>query len=125
MNEMECFLCWLHVKHFLWSFAAETSKEVCFNEGFSGQCQYDEVIMVTKALYGHVKQGRCAPRDFGHFGCFNDVTQFMDAKCSGARNCQVPLNDVASANEIPECAKSLVTYLEISYVCIKGDIIYS
>lgn len=104
----------------LYLFVTETSKEVCLNEEFQGQCQYDEVIAVTSALYGHIKQGRCSPRDFGHFGCYNDVTDYFESKCSGLRSCRIPFTDTAAISEIPECAKGLATYVEASFICIKG-----
>lgn len=99
---------------------SETTLEVCLKEEFSAQCQFNEILLITKAVYGHIRQGRCAPKDFGHFGCFSDVTDFMESRCSLSRTCQVPLIDLVSAREIPDCAIGLVTYMEATYVCIKG-----
>ncbi|ELT90696.1 hypothetical protein CAPTEDRAFT_211534 [Capitella teleta] len=100
----------------------ETTKEVCVREEFTPRCNYDEVILITRALFGHIHMGRCAPRDFGQFGCYSDVYEIMDAKCSLHQKCSVSPLDDQLANSEPECAVGLVTFLETSYVCIKGSV---
>lgn len=92
--------------------------ETCSKEKFSPQCNYDEVIMIIKASYGHIQLGRCTPEDFGRFGCSEDVTQTVSSLCSTKRICN--LDNYIFAE--PECARGLGTYLETTHLCIKGMI---
>lgn len=93
---------------------------MCSKEEFSARCNYDEVLLITRVLYGHIRLGRCTPRDFGQFGCTSDVTALFDARCSALRTCVIPPLDPALVSAEPECAQGLVVSLEASYVCIKG-----
>ncbi|ELT90705.1 hypothetical protein CAPTEDRAFT_211543 [Capitella teleta] len=78
--------------------------EVCSHETYSSQCQYDEILVITKAIYGHIRQGRCAIRDVGHFGCFTDVTSYMESQCLSQRSCIVTMTDVIETVETEVCA---------------------
>ena len=37
------------------------------------------------ARYGRMRLGRCVKNDLGYVGCFSDVIQILDSKCSGIR----------------------------------------
>lgn len=93
-------------------------EETCNGEEFNPRCSYDEVIMIIRASYGHINLGRCTPVDFGHFGCMADVTEMASAMCSKKRTCTI--DDDAFEDSEPECARGLASYLETTYVCIKG-----
>ncbi|ELT90695.1 hypothetical protein CAPTEDRAFT_211533 [Capitella teleta] len=100
--------------------SAEIDTEICAMEDFSAQCKYDEIMMITKASYGHIRLGRCAKRDFGHFGCYVDVTSFVSTQCTGKRVCELQIKDIAASSVLPDCAEGLLTFVEISHICIKG-----
>ena len=108
------------VCHSLGVIHIEHTQEVCRKEEFNPRCNYNEVILVTKASYGHLHLGRCMPRDLGHFGCGADVTSLVDTRCSGKRSCSLQLVDPELESAEPECALGLVTFLEVSHLCIKG-----
>ena len=38
------------------------------------------------ARYGRMRLGRCVKNDLGYVGCFSDVIQILDSKCSGILN---------------------------------------
>ncbi|ELU17649.1 hypothetical protein CAPTEDRAFT_209495 [Capitella teleta] len=94
--------------------------EVCAHEAYASQCQYDEILVITKAIYGHIRQGRCARRDFGHFGCFTDVTSYMESVCASQRSCTISMTDVIENNILPDCADGLATLMDVTHVCVKG-----
>ncbi|ELT90704.1 hypothetical protein CAPTEDRAFT_211542 [Capitella teleta] len=98
-----------------------TSTEVCAHEDYTSQCQYDEILVITKATYGHIRQGRCARRDLGHFGCFTDVTSYMESVCSEQRSCTISMKEVVKHNVVPDCADGLATLMEVSHVCVTGQ----
>lgn len=77
--------------------------------------------MITRAWYGHIHQGRCAPRDFGQFGCYADVYHILDTRCSSQRTCSLSAVDPELFAEAPSCIGGLAAFLEVSHVCIKGD----
>ena len=91
--------------------------EYCW-EDFNATCPEDEVILMTSALYGRMKIGRCLSRDY-YVGCYSDVIQFMDRKCSGRHSCTLPIPDTELQSKVA-CPKDLVAYLNATYICVKG-----
>ena len=89
-------------------------------EDFNPRCSYNEVLLITKATYGHMHLGRCIPRDLGYFGCGTDVTSFVDMRCSGRRTCSLPISDPELEHKEPECAIGLNLLLEVSHFCVTG-----
>ena len=93
---------------------------MCRREEFKANCMYNEALLITSGTYGHLYLGRCIPRDFGHFGCQSDVLSLIDARCSGKRSCAMSIRDPELEQREPECARDLVTFLEVSYHCVTG-----
>ena len=94
-------------------------QEVCERESFKAECATDEILIVRRARYGRMKEGRCVTTEYGVIGCSTDVLLHMDSACSGRRKC-----DVKVATVIPEsvkpCHSDLRSYLEVAYACVKG-----
>jgi len=48
------------------------SEEYCQWESFNATCGRDQVILITAAVYGRMRVGRCVPYDY-YLGCSTDV----------------------------------------------------
>jgi len=102
-------------------------KEYCYYETFDARCSDDEVILMTSALYGRMRYGRCVKTNFGFMGCFTDVLDLLDRRCSGRRSCSVEVVEPTFEGVRP-CNKELKCYLEVDYRCIRRtshEIFYS
>ena len=94
-------------------------KEYCYYETFDARCSDDEVILMTSALYGRMRFGRCVKTNFGFMGCFTDVIDLLDRQCSGRRSCSVEVVE-PTFDGVRPCNKELKCYLEVDYRCIKS-----
>jgi len=62
-------------------------REYCLREYFIASCSsVGDVILMTSALYGRMRIGRCIRGTF-NIGCSNDVTALFDDRCSGRTSC--------------------------------------
>ena len=98
-------------------------------ETFRPRCWRNEVILVKSALFGRMKVGRCigdeasaselGPMFQKSLGCFANVLNLLDQKCSGRSECDVfiPSEDLRSTKP---CSTQLPMYLEASYSCVNG-----
>ena len=91
--------------------------EFCQWEDFEAPCADDEMIVIRNAIYGRMRQSRCAQRDFGYLGCETDVLDRMHRECSGRHLCTFK---VTNLHDSVTCPKDLTAYLAISYDCTKG-----
>ena len=95
--------------------------EYCTAELFEANCNPDEVIVMTSAVYGQMKIGRCVEEDIGFLGCQNDALDTMDEACSGRQACKILISkqnfrkDVAGA-----CHRSLSGYAQMVHHCLRG-----
>ena len=48
-------------------------EEYCEYETFSPSCANDEVILITEAIYGRMKTGKCIPETYADLGCSTNV----------------------------------------------------
>ena len=96
----------------------EFHAEVCDTELFEASCPESSVIMVSKAHYGRMKIGRCVEIDMGFLGCFNDVLDIIDKRCSGRRQCEMRIPHTELENTRP-CLKELKNYLDVTYSCLQ------
>ena len=71
------------------------------------------------AKYGRMRLGKCVEIDLGYIGCFTDVLDLTDKRCSGRRTCEIRVPDADFEGTRP-CLKELKTYLEASYTCVPG-----
>jgi len=94
-------------------------KEYCYYETFDARCSEDEVILMTSALYGRMRFGRCVKTNFGFMGCFTDVLDLLDRQCSGRRSCSVEVVE-PTFDGVRPCNKELKCYLEVDYRCIRS-----
>ena len=95
--------------------------DYCAWEDFEASCGPDEVIMTTSAKYGRMALGRCVKRNYGYLGCTLDALAYVDAKCSGRRQCSFEVFE-DSLRELQPCPEDISAYLEASYLCQKGKI---
>ncbi len=93
--------------------------EFCDTEVFQPSCAENEVIVINSAKYGRMRLGRCVEIDLGYLGCYTDVLDLADRRCSGRRSCEIRVPD-ADFEQTRPCLKELKTYLEASYVCVPG-----
>ena len=100
-------------------------KEYCETMSFQPKCERDEVVIVTRATYGRMSLGECVKVDYGYVGCKTDVLGHLDNVCSGRRDCsiRIPDEDMGRKNAKKEggCPSEFKTYLNASYICVKGE----
>ena len=119
------------MNNFLCDFTdVEHAKEYCAYENFHPSCSKNEVIVMSSAIYGRMKAGRClemdmaAKQDPRWFGCSVDVLKFMDGKCSGKPECNVRVNDQELLRQESSCYKDLMKYLESVHACVPGKYLF-
>ena len=95
-----------------------STKEYCQLENFDASCPDGAVILMKHAEYGRMNLGRCLTRDY-YVGCVADVITQMDQKCSGRRQCHVPVPEHSLLRALA-CPTDLVAYLDADYTCITG-----
>lgn len=66
---------------------------------------------------------RCVPVDY-HIGCFADVTEAVDVRCSGLHSCVVSIPDPEMFDSQP-CRKDLIAYMEAAYKCVRRKATFS
>jgi hypothetical protein len=52
-------------------------------------------------------------------GCWEDVLNIMDSKCSGRSECNIRVLD-PDLDKVTPCHPDQARYLEASYTCVKG-----
>ena len=92
----------------------------CESETFRAQCWPGHVIMMTSALYGRMRIGRCVEADLGYLGCQQSVLDLADRKCSGRQDCEIRIPD-GDLDQTRPCYKELKVYLEADYTCLRGQ----
>jgi len=78
---------------------------------------------MTSALYGRMRFGRCVKTNFGFMGCFTDVLDLLDRRCSGRRSCSVEVVE-PTFDGVRPCNKELKCYLEVDYRCIRSTCVF-
>jgi len=117
----------------LWMFTATPrTRDFCQSETFRPRCLPGEAVIVTKAVYGRMSHGsRCLQHeeelpalrdDPKYMGCFEDVLQLVNARCSGQSDCEIRMPDPEMEQSNP-CYKNMFKYLEVEYRCITGQTI--
>ena len=94
----------------------------CNSDTFEASCAGDDVILMTQAVFGQMRLGRCITEDLGYVGCHGDVLDLLDAQCSGKKRCSLHVAD-SSPDMITRsnCRQSLLQYLEADYKCLAGE----
>jgi len=98
-------------------------EEYCTSEKMNLRCVApNSVILISKALYGRLRAGRCITSDYAHaIGCYSDVSSYLESVCSGHRECSMLVATVDSVAQ--PCPKDFKSYLEVTYVCAPGELI--
>ena len=98
-------------------------EEYCEYETFSPSCANSEVILITEAIYGRMKTGKCIPdKYYEDLGCSANVQTALSQHCSGRQSCSYRINNLVidyQGNCPPSATRS---YLEVSFTCLRGDI---
>jgi len=95
-------------------------QEYCQWDTFDAKCPGpNEVIVMKAAQYGRMRYGRCIERDYGYVGCYREVLDLADQRCSGRRHCKIDVPDKLFARDHP-CPKDLTPYLAVNFTCLKG-----
>ena len=94
------------------------AQEYCIREQFQAECQENKIILLTGARYGRMRTGRCISEEYGHIGCFADVTNYLDGLCSGRHSCDVTVRKLLDIAQ--PCPDDLTCYLEADYECVAG-----
>ena len=115
-------LCWYQC------FKVCFGKEFCIHETFETHCKQNEVVFIEKAMYGRQRYGKCLsiedePNELirqskGFIGCFSDVKHIIETRCAGRQNCEL---SVVKIQVETNCSKSLLKYLDVNYLCLKGS----
>jgi len=110
--------------------ATALSEEIyCQSETFRPRCLPGETVVISKALYGRMSDtGRCLQDeeelpalagDPKYMGCYEDVMQFVSARCSGRSDCEIRIPHTELDKTNP-CYRHMVKYFEVTYHCIRG-----
>ena len=95
--------------------------EICNADEFTARCASNEVVLMTSAVYGRMRVGRCVTQS-DYVGCWNDALAAFDARCSGRQSCQVQVRSDLATDEQTACASFLTGYLEAEYRCLESMI---
>ena len=93
--------------------------DYCSGEWFEANCTQDEVIVMTSAVYGRMRLGRCIGHDFGFIGCQKDVLDAMDEACSGRQACELLITE-ENVHGDAACPEDFTGYAQISHHCQEG-----
>ena len=104
-----------------------SAEEFCNSEIFQPKCLHNEVIYITRALYGRREYGRCLKKEGdldedllkkpGYINCSTDVRHIIEPQCGGQQRCEV---DVAKIKSNTSCLAFFLKHLEASHKCIRG-----
>ena len=92
------------------------SRDYCLHETFNATCRAGSVLLMTSAVYGRMRVGRCIDGDY-NVGCATDVLRYFDGECTARRACRV---DVRNLVDLHPCQRDFMSYLEASYRCLPG-----
>ena len=94
------------------------SRDYCLYDVFNATCGHNEVVVMETAWFGRLYIGRCAPKDYD-MGCKADVMPYVDAQCSGLRQCRVEVTEFGKQGIRP-CPEGVTSFFEAAYRCTKG-----
>ena len=112
---------------------ADLNNEYCLDEIFQPQCSKNDVIVISGAIYGRMRIGKCITakeissplfeklrEDPSFLGCSADIMDAIDQKCSLKSKCEIRMMDLDREQTTP-CSPGLKLYLEVNYTCINGE----
>lgn len=95
-------------------------REYCPTKAFTPRCPTDQVVVMTEARYGRLRQGDCVVDDYGNLGCNKSVITLMDKRCSGRVGCNVPIPS-DFLEETKPCPREFKNYLNATYKCVEVE----
>lgn len=102
------------------AYVAEGVRSYCESEVVRLRCQSkQQVLVITHARYGRMREGRCMTSTYGVIGCSADVIHLLDALCSGRRQCDVSVASLVDEEHQP-CPLDFRSYLELAHRCVTG-----
>jgi len=113
-------LSWTVTKRTQYVVISSVGREYCSLEVFEAECLRNEVILMESAMYGRMRAGRCAVREYGPIGCGSSVMAIVDGRCSGRRSCRIPLPD-RDMQAVSGCPAQATSHLEAAYSCLPGE----
>src|SRR6218665_868342 len=93
--------------------------EYCLSEVFNASCNTNEVILMTSAMHGRMRIGKCIKMEYDKVSCQKDVLIHLDNMCSGRQACSFPVAVLRETAKI--CNSDLSTYLEATFSCVPGN----
>lgn len=96
--------------------------EYCEDESFVATCPEGYAVLVTRAVYGRMRRGRCVVARLD-VSCSTDVQAHLDWRCSGRPSCRLPVTDLLQGGTKP-CPMDYRSYLEASYDCVPGNAVW-
>ena len=120
----KAFLYWFLCSNMMQVVSVE---EFCNSEVFQPNCLRNEIIYITKALYGRREYGRCLKKEGdldeallkrpGYINCSTEVRHIIEPQCGGKQRCEVTVSSIKSNTS---CLTFVLKYLETSHKCIRG-----
>jgi len=111
-----CIRCSLIMHTVLYWYAFVERRDYCLHETFNATCRAGTVLLMTSAVYGRMRIGRCIDGDF-NIGCATDVLRYFDSQCTARQSCEV---DVRNLVDLHPCQRDFMSYLEASYRCVRS-----
>ena len=93
--------------------------DICNMKSYNLTCGQSEAIVMVTALYGRMSIGPCVKGNYGYLGCKHNVLPYIDSRCSGRSACKLSVPDPV-LHETAPCPEDFSSYLEVSYLCVKG-----
>ncbi|ESN96075.1 hypothetical protein HELRODRAFT_189097 [Helobdella robusta] len=103
-------------------------EEYCMSDVFRPRCHQSEIVVIKEAIYGRKSIGKCikkegSPDEYnlrnpGYVGCFVDARHLVVPRCSGRRECEIPVVKIEMETT---CHKMFKSYLEVDYFCVKEE----
>jgi hypothetical protein len=94
-------------------------EEICHFQFFEANCNLGEIVLMEQALYGRMQLGNCVQTNFGYVGCYANVLDKLDRRCTGQRSCKVEVTE-PNFEGIHPCNMELKSYLQVQHRCVKG-----
>jgi len=105
------------VNCYLFLFFKDTPRDYCLDESLNISCRHSSLILITSAMYGRMRLGRCIAGDF-NLGCSVNLIAYFDSQCTARPVCDVSIRNLV---DIHPCQKDYISYLEVSYKCIESE----
>ncbi|OAF70440.1 tRNA pseudouridine synthase 3 [Intoshia linei] len=90
----------------------------CNTKSLDIRCSNNEIIEIVAAQWGRFEESKCM-KQFLDQKCTNDVTQFVDDKCSFKESCNFSVSTVNHDRIFPNCNSDLSLHMKTQHKCVK------